>query len=53
MNYPEFGLITVGKGISAPKKMFIFSSYIGNEYPILWSENVDFKGLKEIIMTRR
>ena len=53
MNYPEFGLITVGKGISAPKKMFIFSSYIGNEYPILWSENVDFKGLKEIIMARR
>ena len=53
MNYPEFGLITVNKGNDTYKKMFIFSSYIGNEYPILWSENVDFKGLKEIIMTRR
>ena len=53
MNYPEFGLITVGDGERAPKKMFIFSSYIGNEYPILWSENVNFKGLKELIMTRR
>ena len=53
MNYPEFGLITVGNGETVPKKMFLFSSYLGNEYPILWSENVNFKGLKEIIMTRR
>ena len=53
MNYPEFGLITVGDGEKKQKKMFLFSSYIGNEYPILWSENVNFKGLKEIIMTRK
>ena len=53
MNYPEYGLITVGDGEKTQKKMFLFSSYIGNEYPILWTENVNFKGLKEIIMTRK
>ena len=53
MNYPEFGLLTVGNWEITPKKIFIFSSYLGNEYPILYTENVDFKGLKEIIMTRR
>ena len=53
MNYPEFGLLTVGNGERMGKKIFIFSSYLGNEYPILYTENVNFKGLKEIIMTRR
>ena len=53
MNFPEFGLINVGDGYYEPKRMFLFSSYLGNEYPILWTENVNFKGLKELIMTRR
>ena len=53
MNYPEFGLIVVGDGKNTYKRMFLFSSYLGNEYPILWTENVNFKGLKELIMSRR
>ena len=53
MNYPEFGLIVVGDGKITQKRMFLFSSYLGNEYPILWTENVNFKGLKELIMSRR
>ena len=52
MHYPEFGLITVGDGVYTPQKMFLFSSYVGNEYPILWTENVNFDGLKELIMRR-
>ena len=53
MNYPEFGLITIGDGVERQKKIFLFSSYLGNEYPILWAENVNFKGLKDLIMSRR
>ena len=53
MNYPEFGLIVVGDGKNTHKRMFLFSSYLGNEYPILWTENVNFKGLKELIMSIR
>ena len=52
MHYPEFGLITVGNGEFSQRKMFLFSSYVGNEYPILWTENVNFDGLKELIMRR-
>ena len=52
MHYPEFGIILVGKGEYSQRKMFLFSSYVGNEYPILWTEKVNFDGLKEIIMRR-
>ena len=40
----EFGIILVGKGEYSQRKMFLFSSYFGNEYPILWTEKVNFDG---------
>ena len=53
MNYPEFGLICIKDNLSELKKLFIFSSYIGNEYPHGWIDNINFDGLKKLIISRR
>ena len=53
MNYPEFGLIGVEENPNEPKKLYIFSAYTGNEYPHAWTDNVNYDGLKRLILTRR
>ena len=53
MNYPEFGLICVEEKENEPKKLFIFSSYTGNEYPHAWVDKVNYDGLKKLIISRR
>jgi len=53
MNYPEFGLIGVKDKDNETKKLFIFSSYTGNEYPHAWTDNVNYDGLKKLIIRRR
>ena len=53
MNYPEFGLISVEDKENEPKKLFIFSSYTGNEYPHGWTNSVNYDGLKKLIINRR
>ena len=55
MNYPEFGLIAVDAdkdGKNNNKKLYIFSSYTGSEYPHKYVNKVDFKGLQESILSR-
>ena len=55
MNYPEFGLIAVDadkEGKNNNKKLYIFSSYTGSEYPHKYVNKVDFKGLQESILSR-
>ena len=53
MNYPEFGLIAIEEEKDKPKKLFIFSSYTGNEYPHGWDDNINYDGLKKLIIRRR
>ena len=53
MNFPEFGLISIEENKNEPKKLYIFSSYTGNEYPHAWTDNVNYDGLKRLIVTRR
>ena len=53
MNYPEFGLISIEEEKDKPKKLFIFSSYTGNEYPHGWTDKVNYDGLKKLIIRRR
>ena len=53
MNYPEFGLIGVKDKDNETKKLFIFSSYTCNEYPHAWTDNVNYDGLKKLIIRRR
>ena len=53
MNYPEFGLISIEEDKNEPKKLYIFSSYTGNEYPHGWTDNVNYDGLKKLIFRRR
>ena len=53
MNFPEFGLISIDEEKDKPKKIFIFSSYTGNEYPHAWTEKVNYDGLKKLIIRRR
>ena len=53
MNYPEFGLISIEEEKDKPKKLFIFSSYTGNEYPHGWDDNINYDGLKKLIIRRR
>ena len=55
MNYPEIGLIAVNidnKEKNNKKKVFIFSTYLGSEYPHRFANKVDFKGLQESILAR-
>ena len=53
MNYPEFGLITIEDKEINQKKLYIFSSYTGNEYPHGWTNKINYDGLKKLIITRR
>jgi hypothetical protein len=53
MNYPEIGLISIEDKENEPKKLFIFSSYTGNEYPHAWTDTINYDGLKKLIITRR
>ena len=53
MTYPEFGLICIKDNLSENKKLFIFSSYTGNEYPHGWIDNINFDGLKKLIISNR
>ena len=53
MNYPEFGLISIEDKENNDKKLFIFSSYTGNEYPHSWTDKINYEGLKELIIGRR
>ena len=53
MNYPEIGLIAIDDEENKEKKLYLFSSYTGNEYPHAYSGKVDFKGLQELIVSRQ
>ena len=54
MNFPEFGLISVGNGKDVKnKKLYIFSTYAGNEYPRVWEPKIDFSGLQNLLMSRK
>ena len=53
MTYPEYGLTAINDEGKNKKKMYLFSTYNGNEYPRHYTEKVDFKGLQESIISRR
>ena len=52
MNYPEIGLIAIDREDNKNKRLYLFTSYTGNEYPRSYIEKVDFKGLQESIVSR-
>ena len=52
MNYPEFGLVAVDTKQKDEKKLYIFSSYTGNEYPRPWGERLNYEWLQKIIFNR-
>ena len=53
MTYPEYGLTAINDEGKNKKKMYLFSTYNGNEYPRYYTEKIDFKGLQESIISRR
>lgn len=54
MNYPEIGLITIDNDKKEnSKKLYLFSTYMGSEYPHHYAKKVDFKGLQEMILARK
>ena len=53
MHYPEIGLIVIEDEKTKEKKIYLFSSYTGNEYPHSYIGKVDFKGLQESIVSRK
>lgn len=53
MTYPEYGLTAINDVDKNKKKMYLFSTYNGNEYPRHYSEKIDFKGLQESIISRK
>ena len=53
MTYPEYGLTAINGVDKNKKKMYLFSTYNGNEYPRHYSEKIDFKGLQESIISRK
>ena len=53
MHYPEIGLIAIDSDDKKSKKLYLFSSYSGNEYPHDYVEKVDFKELQESIVSRK
>ena len=54
MYYPEVGLITVKDNEEKMKKrLYLFSTYTGSEYPHRYENKIDFKGLQESILARR
>ena len=52
MNYPELGITTFETDDNKSKKLYLFSAYTGNEYPHVYNEKIDFKGLQETIIAR-
>jgi hypothetical protein len=53
MHYPELGLVTVDDKENKGKKLYLFSTYTGNEYPHPYIKKIDFKGLQELIVERK
>jgi hypothetical protein len=53
MTYPEYGLTAINDERKNKKKMYLFSTYNGNEYPRHYTEKIDFKGLQEAIISRK
>ena len=54
MYYPEVGLITVRDNEEKNKKrLYIFSTYTGSEYPHKYENKIDFKGLQQNIIARK
>ena len=53
MTYPEYGLTAINDERKNKKRMYLFSTYNGNEYPRHYTEKVDFKGLQQSIISRR
>jgi len=53
MTYPEYGLTAINDVDKNKKKMYLFSTYNGNEYPRHYNEKIDFKGLQEAIISRK
>ena len=54
MHYPEIGLLTVkDTGKNLKKRLYLFSSYTGMEYPHRYEKKIDFKGLQKSILARQ
>ena len=53
MNYPEYGLISIDDIENKTKKLYIYSSYTGNEYPHGWINNINYNGIKKLILSRQ
>ena len=55
MNYPEIGIIAIKENEQeySKKKLYLFSTYMGTEYPRNFVTKVNFKGLQESIYSRR
>ena len=52
MNYPELGITAIDTEDNKSKKLYLFSAYVGNEYPHIYNEKIDFKQLQEAIISR-
>lgn len=55
MNYPEIGIMAIKENEQeySKKKLYLFSTYTGNEYPHRYENKIDFKGLQESILARQ
>jgi hypothetical protein len=55
MNYPEIGIMSIKENEQeySKKKLYLFSTYMGTEYPRNFVTKVNFKGLQESIYSRR
>lgn len=55
MNYPEIGIMAIKENEQeySKKKLYLFSTYMGTEYPRNFVTKVNFKGLQESIYSRR
>ena len=53
MNYPEFGLISVPDYVEKRNKIMLYNIYSGNEYPHGYVKEIDFNGLRRIILSRK
>ena len=53
MNYPEYGLLAIDNKENETKKIYIFSSYTGNEYPHGWKDNINYDGIKKLILSHK
>ena len=55
MNYPEIGIMAIKENEQeySKKKLYLFSTYMGTEYPRNFVTKVNFKGLQESIHSRR